>query len=388
VFYSIRADGASKTVDLELYDLIGVGGMFSDTVSAKAVRRVLADNADAKVINLHVNSKGGDVLDGFAIYDTLMKHKARVIAHVEGIAASMASVIICAADEVQMAAGAWLMVHDPSGGTNGRSKDLRKMADILDKMRGAIADTYAARTGQPVDALLRMMDAETWLTATEAKAKGFVDTIVPAKTKTKAARALACVSQVDLEEWTNVPKAFAAEVLRTSEPNFADVADPATLETIEFDIPIEVEDVTEEEKKAQADAQAAQFSAALTAALAPITAELSALKQRVEAAPSPTLQASADDATKFAAQAHAACERFISAGKLPNSPEARAFFAAQAKDAPALQSLCSFYDQAPVVVTVEKLNLGDPSKSGKKFTDEQIKLAAQLKWDLEALFKD
>jgi ATP-dependent Clp endopeptidase proteolytic subunit ClpP len=207
--FQLRGDG-TDTLELDVYGVIG-SDWYYDSVSASSVRRTLKANANAKLIKLRVNSDGGDVLDGMAIYNLLQDHSARVEADIDGIAASMASVIVMAADEIRIASGAFIMIHNPWGATTGESEDLRRWADVLDKMRDQAADIYTARTGQSRDEVLRMMAAETWLTANDAKAKGFADSVTPLKKPgaKASARAFACMS---LRDFKNVPEALRERV--------------------------------------------------------------------------------------------------------------------------------------------------------------------------------
>jgi ATP-dependent protease ClpP protease subunit len=181
---------SSDTLELDIYDDIGES-YWGDTVSAKDVRAALKASPNATTIKLRINSRGGDVFDGFAIYNLLSEHKARVVAHVDALAASMASVVLMAADEIVLASNALVMIHNPWTVAYGESDDLRQTADLLDKMRERIADTYVARTGIARDRVIAMMNAETWLTADEAKAEGFADGVVPSKRGAEQAKALA-----------------------------------------------------------------------------------------------------------------------------------------------------------------------------------------------------
>ena len=184
--FAVRGEG-SQTLEIDVYDAIGES-FFSEGVSAKSVRATLKEAKGANLIKLRVNSRGGDVIDGFAIYNMLSEHPARVEVDIDALAASMASVVVMAADEIRMAENAMLMVHNPWSLGMGEADDLRAQADVLDKMRDQIANTYAARTGVPLAEILDMMDAETWLSAAEAKAKGFADTVKPMSKKAAASR--------------------------------------------------------------------------------------------------------------------------------------------------------------------------------------------------------
>jgi ATP-dependent protease ClpP protease subunit len=132
---------------------------------------------DASQIDVHINSPGGNVFDGIAIMNALRNHKANVTVKVDGLAASIASVIAMAGDSIVMSLGSQMMVHNPSGFAMGDAKTMRELADTLDKSRASIASIYADRAGGTVDAWGTAMDAETWYTAQEAVDAGLADKV-------------------------------------------------------------------------------------------------------------------------------------------------------------------------------------------------------------------
>lgn len=198
--FALRGEG-SETLELDIYDVVRPGGWLYD-LTARGVRERLKSNANAKTIRLRINSEGGDVINGFAIYSMLVEHKARVEADIEGIAASVASVIAMAADEIRIASNAWMMIHNASGWARGESDDLKRYGEVLAKMSEQAADVYAARTGLGRERVLELMKAETWMTATEAKSLGFVDRIMPAKKQRASQQMLA---SMHLDDYENVP---------------------------------------------------------------------------------------------------------------------------------------------------------------------------------------
>jgi ATP-dependent Clp endopeptidase proteolytic subunit ClpP len=171
-WYRIEAKDKSATV--HIYDEIGYWG----TTAGDFAREVGALDVDA--IDLRLNSPGGSVFDGVAIHNTLLNHRARVDVTVDGVAASIASVIAMAGDTVTMGRGTRLMIHNPSGGVIGQAKDMRDMADILDELAKDIAGFYSARAGGSVDQWLASMDAETWYSAQEAVDAGLADSVIGA----------------------------------------------------------------------------------------------------------------------------------------------------------------------------------------------------------------
>jgi len=165
----------AKTGEIWLYDQVGEG--FFGGMSAKTFNDELNKLGKVDTINLRINSPGGSVFDGVAIYNTLKRHPARLEVDVDGIAASIASVIMMAGDEIRMAANAMCMIHNPMGFSMGGSDEMRKTADLLDQIKGTIVDTYAKRTGEQSAVISALMDDETWFTADEAVRHGFADVI-------------------------------------------------------------------------------------------------------------------------------------------------------------------------------------------------------------------
>jgi ATP-dependent Clp protease protease subunit len=174
--YSIKSRAGSGEATIYLYE--DIGDSFFGGVSAKQFADDLKALGNVSTINLRLNSPGGDVFDGTAIYRLLIDHPARVIAHVDGLAASIASVIAMAADEIRISEAGFLMIHNASGLVVGEAKDMRQMADTLDTVTNTISDVYVARTKNDPTAVQKWMDDETWFTAADAVENGFADTVV------------------------------------------------------------------------------------------------------------------------------------------------------------------------------------------------------------------
>lgn len=153
-----------------------------DEGSAEHFRELLEENRSAVRINLYVNSNGGDVKEGYGIYAMLKRHAAHKTAYVDGIAASIASVICMACDEVRMYRNSMLYIHNMETGVWGNAQELRKAADDLDKMMEGNRQIYLAKAGEKLseEALQRMLDGGTWLTAAEAQGYGLCDTVIDA----------------------------------------------------------------------------------------------------------------------------------------------------------------------------------------------------------------
>lgn len=160
--------------DIYVYGTIGED--WGECTTAKEFASQMKKAGDGPV-TVHINSCGGSVWDASAMADTIAAHKGRVDARIEGLAASAASYFALAADSVTMADTALLMIHNPSCGAFGEAGELRKTADLLDKVRGTIVSRYVGKTGLNEAEVGTLMDDETWFTADEAKEMGFVDAV-------------------------------------------------------------------------------------------------------------------------------------------------------------------------------------------------------------------
>lgn len=181
---------ATPEAEVFLYDNIGGYGITANDFIAE-----LKELGDVETINLRIASGGGSIVEGNTIYNALKRHGAKVITHIDSLAASMASVIAMAGDEVHMAANALFMIHNPWTMTFGDAEDLRKEADLLDQMKAGILGSYSRSNYDP-EKLNELMDAETWLTAEEAIDAGFIDVIEGANL------AAASITELDLKEFT------------------------------------------------------------------------------------------------------------------------------------------------------------------------------------------
>ena len=173
-WYAITNKG-DKTATVRIYDAIG--GWLG--TSAADFAQELAD-LDVDTIDLRLNSPGGSVFDGVAIHNALLTHRARVDVTVDGVAASIASVIAMAGDSVTLGRGTRLMIHNPSGLVIGQARDMREIANLLDELAKDIAGFYAARAGKDVAHWLALMDVETWYSAQEAVDAGLADGVLGA----------------------------------------------------------------------------------------------------------------------------------------------------------------------------------------------------------------
>ena len=171
-------------------EFLGIG------ISAKSFAKELKDLGEVKALDIRINSPGGDVFQGQAIYSLLKAQKARKTVYVDGLAASIASVIAMAGDEIVIPENAMLMIHNPSGSVLGTAGDMRKMAEDLDKVAESISAVYVRKTGQDEAMIKKLMDEETWMTGAEAVELGFAD---------RQMEAVQMAAKFDLSQFRNVP---------------------------------------------------------------------------------------------------------------------------------------------------------------------------------------
>lgn len=189
-WYKIEAS-ANDQAEILVYDVIG--WPYNDAGDLVRYVNSLGD----KDILVRLNTPGGDVFDGMAIFNALANHKGKVTIRIEALAASMGSVLAMAGKEIQAYSNTMMMIHDPWTYMAGNQYELREMADLLEKISGNMLDVYTGRSKVGKREMKEIMKAETWYTAKEAKEKGFIDTILETG---KAAKA-----QFDLTMYTNAP---------------------------------------------------------------------------------------------------------------------------------------------------------------------------------------
>ncbi|MGF6862836.1 ATP-dependent Clp protease protease subunit [Rhodobacteraceae bacterium MBR-64] len=200
-WYAIRARGTGAEV--AIYDEIGAYG-----VSAKGFLAELGALPDGTPVDLRLNSPGGSVFDAVAIYNALKRHAGTVTVWIDGIAASAASYVAMAGDEIVMPENAFLMIHDPSGLAMGTAGDMRAMAEALDKIAGSLVRGYAAKSGKPDDEIAALMSAETWFDAADAVAAGFAD---------RLAEPVRMAARFDIGRFRNAPPDLVEAVEATGQ---------------------------------------------------------------------------------------------------------------------------------------------------------------------------
>ena len=216
-WYNLKA-AADKTPVLSIFDDIGAYG-----VSAKSflndLRTVTTDEVDVEI-----NSPGGDVFAGLAIYNGLRASGKKINVKVLGLAASAASLVAMAGDTIEMPENAFMMIHNPWGFAMGGADEMRNTADVLDKIGTGLVSTYAKRTGKTDQEITALLDAETWMTAQEAVDAGFATSV------TTALAVKASYSEDRLPE--NVRLAFKAQAPTTDDSAPAEAPAPVFGETL------------------------------------------------------------------------------------------------------------------------------------------------------------
>ncbi|MBS5456679.1 MAG: Clp protease ClpP [Bilophila sp.] len=175
---------ASGETTLYLYDVIVSDDYWGGISAEKFVKELNA--LDVPTIHLRINSPGGEVFAARAIEAAIRNHPARIVAHVDGYAASAASFVAVACDEVEIAPGGFFMIHKAWTFTAGNADDLLHTAEMLEKLDASLVDTYAKKSGCTPEDIAGWMKAETWFSARESVERGFADRVAEAAPKAQA----------------------------------------------------------------------------------------------------------------------------------------------------------------------------------------------------------
>jgi ATP-dependent Clp endopeptidase proteolytic subunit ClpP len=210
-WYDFRAQ--ARAAEIVIYDEIGAFG-----IPAKAFLDELKAIGPVAELTVRINSPGGSVFDGVAIYNALKRHDAAITVWIDGIAASIASMIAMAGDEVVMPENAMLVLHNPSGLVAGTAADMRAMAEALDRMKAGMVAAYREKSGRSDAEIEALMQAETWLSAQEAVSLGLADRVeAPVK----------MAAHFDLSRFRNPPPQLVA-LTATPSPQEDDMSDSKT----------------------------------------------------------------------------------------------------------------------------------------------------------------
>jgi ATP-dependent Clp protease protease subunit len=285
-WYAIQSTENGSAQEVHIYDEIGGYG-----VGAKEFIAELKQHSGNR-IHLRINSVGGSVTEGLAIANAIKRHKGGVTAHVDGLAASMATVIAVSADETVMADNGIFMVHEPWSVGQGTADDLRAEAAVLDKMKKSLVRAYTKKTGMDDDEVEDLMRAETWMNAQEALSLGFIDYIedgmeAAASITPEAARARFDTFQNSMARKTTktikAEEAAPAEVV--AEPTVeAPVADEAVDTSSEVNMNAELQAQVDELQARLAEVEAAKVDAEAVAAQSAedVAKEIETLRAEVE----------------------------------------------------------------------------------------------------------
>lgn len=194
---SLIRNQTDTEAEIFIYADIGDSFFGEGISSSDLVRDLKSLSPSIQTINVRINSQGGNAFEGIAMYNALIRHPAKVVAFNDAIAASAASLVLMAGEEIVMAQNAQIMVHNPAAMMFGGAEEFRQAAEHLDQVRDVAADIYVARTGVTVQQATDMMAVETWLTADEALELGFADRVT---------ENLAVAAHIDASRFVNVPR--------------------------------------------------------------------------------------------------------------------------------------------------------------------------------------
>ncbi len=206
---------SETSADIYIYDEIGGWG-----ISARRFTEDLISLGNINHINLHIHSPGGEVFEGIAIYNQLKNHNATITVYIDGLAASMASVIAMVGTEIIMPTNAMMMIHKPWGVSRGDANDMRDYADLLDKVENVLIPAYMEKTGKTKEEIEAMLGEETWLTAEECVEHGFANTVI------EPVKAMASLSSKRIEEFKSMPNPLKSSLTKPKN-TIAPVNDPA-----------------------------------------------------------------------------------------------------------------------------------------------------------------
>jgi ATP-dependent protease ClpP protease subunit len=231
-----KADDAS----ISIYSVIGEDPWGGEGVTVKRIDGALRAIGSTKNVTVNINSPGGDVFEGIAIYNRLREHQGTITVKVLGVAASAASIIAMAGDNIQIGASSFLMIHNAWVMAIGNRHDMREVADFLEPFDRALADVYVSRTGQDLAAVQAAMDKETWLNGSEAVETGYADALLAAdeiaQVEEPAAEedSVKALRRAELSLCAEMPRSAARDLLNkirgkpdaASEPAKPDAGDP------------------------------------------------------------------------------------------------------------------------------------------------------------------
>lgn len=216
--------GSDGTLEMNMLDVIGEDWWTGGGITANRVKQQIDANKDAKSIKVLMNTPGGDAFEGLAIQSLLKRTGLQVDIEIIGLCASAGTVIAMAGDTVRIHEGAMFMIHEAWTFAMGSKRDMRQVADFLEKVDGSILDIYTRRTGRAANEVRTLVEAETWMTAHEAVAEKFATTVIAAKSgessdaKSGKAKTMTQPNPVLSTETPPEPSAAPATVAESAEP--------------------------------------------------------------------------------------------------------------------------------------------------------------------------
>lgn len=217
-------EDADRTISI--MDVIGYDWWTGEGVTAKRVAAALR-HMGAGPVTVVINSPGGDVFEGFAIYNLLRDHQGEVTVKVIGLAASSASIIAMAGDTIQIARAGFFMIHNCWTLAIGNRHELRDLADDMEPIDAAIADIYVAQTGMDIKDVQKQMDAETWIGGSSAVEQGYADELLASDqtTKTEAKASTAAVRRIEAAlRASGLPRSEAQRIISDFKSSLSDSA--------------------------------------------------------------------------------------------------------------------------------------------------------------------
>jgi len=216
-FWEVRASKDSPgTGELLIYGPIFSEKLFEDEVSPKSIKEELDELGDIENLNIYINSPGGNAFSGSAIYSILKRHPASKVVHIDGLAASAASVIAMAGDQVIMPENSIMMIHRAWTFAIGDSTEMRKEADILDRVDKSLVSAYQEKSGLDEGRLLGLMSEETWMNAKEAEELGFADEV------TEEEEVAAYIDPEIMSKYKNLPEELKNKLDKRSDAKLTD----------------------------------------------------------------------------------------------------------------------------------------------------------------------
>jgi len=223
-WYNIKK-GEDNTGEIYMYGVIEDEKWFDSDITPTEFIKDLKDLGAVDLLNLYVNSPGGNVFAAHAINSILGRFEPKIVAHVDGVAASAMGYLIQAADEIKIGSNGMFMLHNAMTFAFGNSKDLRKISDDMDKINESIINAFLARGKITEEKIIEMMDAETWLTGPEAVEIGLADTLIEnKKLEVEDKETSTIINGVNFEEKKNKFKNFPKKKLiedNTTKPKFS-----------------------------------------------------------------------------------------------------------------------------------------------------------------------